>query len=470
MADTPGAPTPFPSPAARDSSLEAADPPNTNTTAAPANSPTPALALADTEPTSSASIQIPSTPSTAYHSASEGSSGSSSSNVRSEGASTASAPSVSFDQSISSPAPTRPRRPSTPGTQLTHSPRYSSESDQEDDIPGEKGRGDDDGVKEDEVGGVDRLKGYLRRVARTKEDGDVKSLGGHKCRFHHLTRTKISSSNPASIAGSPSDSNLKTVSKGKVKLTRLDKHWPVGWQGLDKQLDSEPSKSPGHFHHIYGRSVNAECDPGMSGPSSPSRSGSGSGAGKLFTLSSLPAFQSMLSSLPASHASSSLPVPRRMHVVDSLSPISESVSSSPIAHAKVQDPDSSSLASSSHPVNATDGASSESASVGRLSSRFKSPSAKKSRIPRPVPYSSQTRPPMMGLQSPTDFVQSPCTTALYGKRSISSASGTLLRPRSRSLSPSLRVQKRIANSSSPLADQSKEKKKKLDQTDTTEEH
>ncbi|KAF9206775.1 hypothetical protein BGZ59_011493 [Podila verticillata] len=446
MADTPGAPKPFLSPAARDSSLEAADLPNTNITTAPANSPTRALALADTEPTSSASIETPSTPSTAYHSASDGNSGS---------PSTASAPSVSFDQSVSSPAPTRPLRPSTPGTQLTHSSRYSSESDQEVDAPGEEGHSDDDGVKEvEEHGGVDRLKAYLRRVARTKEDGDVKSLSGHKYRFHHLTPAKKNSSNSASIAGSPSDSNLKTVSEGNVKLARLDKHWPGSWQGLDKQLDSEPSESPGRSHCFYGQFINTECDPSMSSPSSPSRSGSGSGAGIPFTLSSLPAFQPMLSSLPASSASSSLPVPRRMRVVESLSPVPESASSSPIAHTKAQDAASLSLASGSRSVNATDGASGESASVDTLSSRFKSPSAKKSRIPRPVSYSSQTRTSMMGLQSPTDFVQSPCTTALYGKRSIVSATGTLLRPRSRSLSP--------------LADQSK--KKKLDQTDTTEEH
>lgn len=33
----------------------------------------------------------------------------------------------------------------------------------------------------------------------------------------------------------------------------------------------------------------------------------------------------------------------------------------------------------------------------------------------------------MGLQSPTDFVQSPCTAALYGKRLVSSTVNTLLR-------------------------------------------
>ncbi|KAG0342397.1 hypothetical protein BG000_004948 [Podila horticola] len=435
MADTPGATTPFPSPTATDSPREAQDPPSTTTTttAAPANSSTPVTEHRNP----AAPTETPSTPSTVYHSASVANSGSSTATAHLKDAST-SAPVVSFDQSISSPTPTRLRRPSTPGTQLTHSSNYSSESDHgEHDTHGAKGHDDDHGA-----------------VKVEEED--------------------VLSSIPVSTTSSPSGSNLNTVSDGKNKSTeiirlpngkssRQDKHWlPGSWQVLDNKFDSEPPQSPGRFRRYFGRSVSAERVPDMSSSGSPSRSRSGSGSGMSFTISSLPAFKSMLSSLPGSPGLSSLPVSRHMQMSDSLSPVPESLPSSPIARTKIQDTASSSLlASGSRLVNTDDCPSGESTSLDKLSGRFKSTSVKKSRIPRPISHSSQIRPEIMRQQSPTDFMQSPCTTALYGKRSFPSVMGSLLRPRSRSLSPSVRVQTRVA-SSSPVAGQPKEKKKKLD--------
>ncbi|KAF9301477.1 hypothetical protein BGZ74_006674 [Mortierella antarctica] len=399
MAGTPGAPPPFPSPTATDSSLEVADPASTTTITTPVNSPTP-----DTGHTSwAAPTATPSTPSTVYHSASEGSSGSLSSSAHSEGASTA-APAVSFEQSIGLPAPTRPRRPSTPGTRLTRSSHYFGESDNgEDDTRGTKGYDDNECAKEEEEeeGDIGRLKDHLQ-LAGTGEDGGVNRLNSLKTRPGRFIRNEFLSSNPVSITSSPSDSNLKTVPEGKNKSaemaqltsgkpSRRDKHWPPrSWQALDNKFGSEQPQSPGRLRRYFGRSVSTERVLDMSSPSSPSRSESGSGPGLSFAISSLPAFKSMLSSLPGSPVLSSLPVSRRMLI-----------------------------------------------------------------------------PEMIGLQSPTDFMQSPCTAALYGKRSFSSVMGSLLKPRSRSQSPSARVQTRAA-SPSPLADQPKEKKKKLD-PDTTDE-
>ncbi|KAG0014091.1 hypothetical protein BGZ82_001906 [Podila clonocystis] len=411
-----------------------------------ASSPMPA-----TEHTSTAApTETPSTPSTAYHSASEGNSGSSSSTAQSEGASTA-APAVSFEQSISSPAPTWPRRPSTPGTQLTRSSHYSSESDLE----------EDDTAKENE------------------ENSGVSRLNSLKPRPGRFIRNKVLSSNPSSITSSPPDSNLEPASDGKDKsaeMTRLpsgkssrrDKHWPPGsWQGIDNKFGSEPPPSPGRLRSYFGRSVSAECVDGIPSPRSPSQSGPESGSGMSSTVSSLPAFKPMLSRLSGSPVLSSLPVPRRMQLSDPLSPVPESQPSFQIARAEIQDTaSSSSLASGSRLVNTNVRLSGGNASLDKLNSPFKSPPIKRSRIPRLVSHSSQTRPRMAGLQSPTDFMQSPCTAALYGKISFSSAMGSLLRPRSRSLSPSVRVQARVS-SASPLADQPKAKKKKLD-TDTEE--
>ncbi|KAF9310024.1 hypothetical protein BG003_009037 [Podila horticola] len=474
MADTPGATNPFPSPTATDSPREAQDPPSTTTTttATPANSPTPV-----TEHRSPAApTETPSTPSTVYHSASVANSGSSTSTAHLRDAST-SAPAVSFDQSISSPTPTRPRRPSTPGTQLTHSSNYSSESDHgEHDTHGAKGHDDDHGaVKvEEEDGGVRRLKDSLLRLAGNGEDGEVNrlnSLTPHPGRF---TRPKVLSSIPVSTTSSPSGSNLNAVSDGKNKSTeiirlpngkssRQDKHWPPeSWQVLDNKFDSEPPQFPGRFRRYFGRSVSAERVPDMSSSGSPSRSRSGSGSEMSFTISSLPAFKSMLSGLSGSPGLSSLPASRLMQMSDSLSPVPESLPSSLIARAKIQDTASSSLLTSgSRLVNTNDCPSGESTSLDKLSGLFKSASVKKSRIPRPISHPSQIRPEIMGLQSPTDFMQSPCTTALYGKRSLPSVTGSLLRLRSRSLSPLVPVQTRVA-SSSPAAGQPKEKKKKLD--------
>ncbi|KAG0015236.1 hypothetical protein BGZ81_011790 [Podila clonocystis] len=458
MAGTPEAPPPFPSPTAADLSFEVADPlPSTTTTMTSASSPMPA-----TEHTSSAApTETPSTPSTAYHSASEGNSGSSSSITHSEGASTA-APAVSFEQSISSPAPTRPRRPSTPGTQLTHSSHYSGESDlEEDDTCRTKGYYDDE------------------HTAKEKENGGISRLNSLKTRPGRYIRNKVLSSNPSSITSSPPESNLETASDGKDKsaeMTRLpsgkssrqDRHWPPGsWQVLDRKFSSEPPPSPGRLRRYFGRSVNAECVDGIPSPRSPSQSGPESGSGMSFTVSSLPAFKSMLSSLSGSPVLSSLPVPRRMQLSDPLSHVPESQPSFPIARARIQDTaSSSSLASGSRLANMNVGLSDGNASLDKLNSRFKSPSVERSRIPRLVSHSSQVRPQMAGMQSPTDFMQSPCTAALYGKISFSSAMGSLLRPRSRSLSPSVRVQAPVA-SASPLADQPKAKKKKLN-TDTEE--
>ncbi|KAF9335137.1 hypothetical protein BG006_000807 [Podila minutissima] len=476
MAGTPGALPPFPSPTEIDSSFEVADPASTTTITTPVNSPTP-----DTGHTSwVAPTAIPSTPSTVYHSASEGSFGSLSSSAHSEGASTA-APAVSFEQSIGSPAPTQPRRPSTPGTQLTRSSHYSGESDnEEDDTHGTEGYDDNAGAKEEEEeeeeGDIGRLNDHLQ-LTGTGEDGDINRLNSLKTRPGRFIRNEFLSSNPVSITSSPSDSNLKTVPEGKNKSaemaqltsgkpSRWDKHWPPrSWQALDNKFGSEQSQSPGRLRHCFGRSVSAERVLDTSSPSSPSRSESGLGPGLFFTISSLPAFKSMLSSLPGSPVLSSLPVSRRMLMYDRLSPVPEPLPSSPIARSKIQDTtSSSSLTSGSRTVNTKDGPFDESTSLGKLDSHYKTPSAKKSRIPRLV---SQTRAEIIGLQSPTDFMQSPCTAALYGKRSFPSVMGSLLRPHSRSQSSSARVQTR-AVSPSPLADQPKEKKKKLD-PDTTDE-